>query len=466
LTAERFIPHPFSTTAGARLYRTGDTGRYRSDGQLEYVGRADAQVKIRGFRIELGEVESVLREHSGVAEAVVIAREDEGGREKRMVAYVVSNGAAEELTVGELRSHLSEKLPEYMIPAGFVMLAEMPLTPNGKIDRKALPAPDQFRSEAQGFVAPRTQYEELLAGIWSQTLGVERVGINDNFFELGGDSILSIQITARANQAGLRFTPKQLFQHQTVAELVAVAEISMISVADETLEAEMTAFPLVKLSQQKLEKLIGGDETVEDIYPLSPMQHGMLFHSLYAPEVGAYFAQTISKLPPDLNIDALRRAWEQVVDRHSILRTSFVWEGLEEPVQVVRRQVSLPWEELDWRGLSHDEQLLQLEEHLRAERRQRSDPSVPPLMRLTLELSSPAHRRLVDVPFDERGLRFLRSVCAGRRVGVAAPASLSQLHRVAATAGHDARGKLLARASARLPHAEFARHVETTRDER
>jgi hypothetical protein len=234
VTAEKFVPHPYSGKAGARLYRTGDIGRYRVDGEIEYQGRRDQQVKVRGFRIELGEVEAVLRQHTGIREAVVLAREDEPG-DKRLVAYVVWE---REVGVSELREWLKQQLPEYMVPAGYVWLAELPLTANGKVDRGALPAPEGTRPElAVTFVTPRTLVEKQLAEIWSDVIGIKQIGINDNFFELGGDSILSIQIVARANQAGLRFTPRQLFQHQNIAKLTEVIDIAP------ALEAEQGLVP-------------------------------------------------------------------------------------------------------------------------------------------------------------------------------------------------------------------------------
>jgi len=222
LTAERFIPNPFSAGPGERLYRTGDLARWLPDGNLEFLGRLDHQVKVRGFRIELGEIEAVLALHPAVREAVVTLREEVSGN-KRLVAYVVVD-AASSPTTSELRQFLQAKLPDHMVPAVFVMLEALPLLPNGKVDRRALPAPEGARPELEAkFVAPRNPVEEQLARIWSKTLGVDRVGMNDNFFELGGDSILSIQIVAKANQAGLRLTPRQVFQHQTIADLSLVA---------------------------------------------------------------------------------------------------------------------------------------------------------------------------------------------------------------------------------------------------
>jgi amino acid adenylation domain-containing protein/non-ribosomal peptide synthase protein (TIGR01720 family) len=221
-TAERFTPNPFSAEPGARLYRTGDLARQLPDGNIEFVGRVDYQVKIRGFRIEPGEIEAALGQCPAVREAVVVAAEDERGH-KHLVAYFVgARGQAS--STDELRSYLRAKLPEYMIPSAFVALDALPLTPNGKVDRRALPAPDHAGPPAaHAFASPCNHAEEVLAEIWKQVLGVGRVGIHDNFFELGGDSIISIQIVARANQAGLQLTPKLIFQHQSVAELAAAA---------------------------------------------------------------------------------------------------------------------------------------------------------------------------------------------------------------------------------------------------
>nr|MBA3805361.1 non-ribosomal peptide synthetase [Acidobacteriota bacterium] len=219
LTARRFVPNPFGVEGGARLYRTGDRARYLPDGDLEYLGRLDYQVKIRGFRIELGEIEAALGKHPAIQEAVVSAREDATGS-KRLVGYVVARPPSPSPTVNELRAFLKESLPDYMIPSEFVMLDALPLTTNGKVNRQALPAPDLTRSmRAESYIAPRTANEEILATIWADVLRREYIGVRDNFFELGGDSILAIQIVARAKEAGLQFSIRQLFQLQTIEEL-------------------------------------------------------------------------------------------------------------------------------------------------------------------------------------------------------------------------------------------------------
>jgi amino acid adenylation domain-containing protein len=226
LTAERFIPDPFSSEPGSRLYKTGDLVRYRPDGNLKFLGRLDDQTKVRGFRVEPEEIEAALRQHAAVRENVVVAR-DNGQGSHRLVAYVV---AAHEPapTVSELRGFLEEKLPEYMVPSAFVLLDALPLTPHGKIDRRALPAPDGTRPELnKPFVAPRTPTEKLLAEIWAQVLGVEPIGVQDNFFDLGGHSLLATQIMFRLRDTfQAEISLRILFEKPTIEELaLAVEEI-------------------------------------------------------------------------------------------------------------------------------------------------------------------------------------------------------------------------------------------------
>ncbi|BAY99585.1 amino acid adenylation domain protein [Tolypothrix tenuis PCC 7101] len=220
LTDEKFIPNPF--LPGTKLYKTGDLACYLPDGNIEFIERIDGQVKLRGFRIELGEIESQLTKHLQVKQAVVLVWEDVPG-EKRLVAYIIPS-QEQSPTVSELRSFLKQTLPDYMVPSIFITLNTLSFLPNGKVDRKALPAPDTARPDLQAlFATPRTPVEETLVQIWSEVLRLENVGINDNFFELGGDSILSLQMIAKANQAGLQLTPKQIFEYQTIADLALVA---------------------------------------------------------------------------------------------------------------------------------------------------------------------------------------------------------------------------------------------------
>jgi amino acid adenylation domain-containing protein len=241
LTAERFVPDPFSERQGARLYRTGDLARYRAGARLEYLGRLDHQVKLRGFRIELGEIEAQLARHPQVRQCVVTASEDDGG-DKRIVAYVVAH-AGEPLATGELRAFLKEHLPQYMLPSAFVLLPELPLTANGKVDRNRLPAPE-FRNQEmeREFVAPRTPTEAQLASIWSEVLKIDRIGIHDNFFALGGHSLLATQMIARLRNAYNVDVPlRRLFESPTVAGLAVAVVQEQAAEVDEDNMADLIA---------------------------------------------------------------------------------------------------------------------------------------------------------------------------------------------------------------------------------
>ncbi|MEU9291574.1 phosphopantetheine-binding protein, partial [Streptomyces sp. NPDC048275] len=241
LTAERFVANPHST-AGSRMYRTGDVVRWTANGQLEYLRRADDQVKLRGFRIELGEIEAVLLRHPTVEQAAVIVRDD------RLVAYTTGTAAT---AVEELRQHLATALPAYMIPTAFVTLDVLPLTANGKLDRKALPAPDHTTIPTTGRT-PRIPHEEILCRLFAETLGVDDLGIDDSFFDFGGDSIRSLQLVAQARRAGTVFTVRDVFEHRTVAELAAVAQFDEIV---PTVAAFDSAASLTGLSQEELDGL-------------------------------------------------------------------------------------------------------------------------------------------------------------------------------------------------------------------
>ena len=222
LTAEKFVPNPFSQVPGTRMYRTGDRARWRSDGNLEFLGRMDELVKIRGYRVEPGEVEALLKQHPSIQEAAVIAREDEPGA-LRLVGYFVAKGEPGP-TASELRSYMKDRLPEYMVPWGFVSLAELPLTPNGKVDRRQLPKPEGARPELEdAYAAPRNKIEEQLTAIWRRVLSLERVGIHDNFFELGGHSLLATQVTSRIRETlFVRLSLRQLFESPTIAKLASI----------------------------------------------------------------------------------------------------------------------------------------------------------------------------------------------------------------------------------------------------
>jgi amino acid adenylation domain-containing protein/non-ribosomal peptide synthase protein (TIGR01720 family) len=321
LTAENFLPHPFSQKPGARLYRTGDLARFLPKGEIEFLGRADDQLKIRGFRIEAGEVETTLTSHPHIREAVVIARVNESG-DKQLIAYLVTE-IERTPTSSELREYLGKKLPEYMIPSAYVMLKELPLTANGKVDRRALPAPDTRQGQSEkNYVGARTEAEQTLVEIWEAVLGVERVGIYDNFFELGGDSILSIQIVARTNRAGLHLTPKDLFQHQEIAGLAQV-----ISEAGEVVAAEQGA--------------------VSGAVRLTPIQEWFFESELE--EAGHYNQSVLLKVKAEIEEEKLAAALQGLMKQHDALRQRFKrgaagWEGWNEATE------ELQLERVDLRG--------------------------------------------------------------------------------------------------------------------
>jgi len=256
LTAERFIPNPFSTEPGTRLYKTGDLARYLPDGNIEYLGRLDHQVKIRGFRIELGEIEATLGQHPAVQEAIVLARDDDGTG-ARLAAYVVPVRTEPAPTTSDLLRFLQARLPDYMMPAAFMLLDTLPLTPSGKVDRRALPIPDANRPDLEvAYLAPRTPLEQVLAQIWEDVLGVERVGVHDNFFELGGHSLLAIQVVSRIRAALHTDLPlRRLFETPTIDGLAT----SLGSKTDQSERIKQTAqlmIHLAELSDEEIARLL------------------------------------------------------------------------------------------------------------------------------------------------------------------------------------------------------------------
>jgi acyl carrier protein len=221
LTAEKFVPHPYSKKAGARLYRTGDLVRYRSDGNIEFFKRMDQQVKVRGFRVELGEIESVLNDYWAIRESVVVDTKDSSGN-TRLIAYIVFEDSVE-ATTSEILTFLQEKLPSYMLPSAFITIKEIPLTANGKVDRRALPQPEEIDVETSAsFIAPRSEMEELVADIWREILGIKQVGVESNFFDLGGHSLLATRVMNRIRErCGVELPLRVLFETPTVASLAA-----------------------------------------------------------------------------------------------------------------------------------------------------------------------------------------------------------------------------------------------------
>ncbi|HQC99337.1 MAG TPA: amino acid adenylation domain-containing protein, partial [Aquabacterium sp.] len=352
MTAERFVADPFSEEPGARMYKTGDLGRWLADGTIEYLGRNDHQVKIRGFRIELGEIEAQLAKAPGVAEVVVLAREAAGG-DKRLVAYYRGEAPAQ-----ALREHASGQLPPYMVPAAFVALERFPLTPNGKLDRAALPAPEGEAYAQRGYEAPVGDTEQALATLWAELLGVAQVGRHDNFFELGGHSLLAVSLIERMRQAGLQADVRALFAAGSLAELAqAVGGESHAVVVPPNLipadaaEIRPEMLTLVTLSQQEIDLIVaqvpGGAANVQDIYPLAPLQEGILFHHLMAQEGDPYLLPNVYDFEDPASVERFVQTVQAVIDRHDILRTAVLWQGLAQPVQVVLRHAPLQLQTLD-----------------------------------------------------------------------------------------------------------------------
>jgi hypothetical protein len=351
LTAERFVPDPFSARKGARLYRTGDLGRWLPDGTLDYLGRNDFQIKMRGFRIEPGEIEARLAASDDVAQALVLACDDAAGN-KRLVAYLAA-ASGRQPDVDALRAGLVAVLADYMVPSAFVVLDAFPLTAHGKVDRRALPAPDGDAVRTRPFEMPSGPAEEDIAVIWQTLLGLERVGRADHFFELGGHSLLVVSLIEQLRSRGWNADVRSVFSAPTLAGLAALLAPATVEVAiaDDGIPAESTMLtpamvPLVALTQSELDGIVarvpGGVANIADVYPLSPLQAGILFHHLLETEGDTYLLRLVLSFDHRARADAFLGALQQVIDRHDILRTAVLWEGLAEPVQVVYRHAAMP----------------------------------------------------------------------------------------------------------------------------
>ncbi|KGD58712.1 D-alanine--poly(phosphoribitol) ligase, subunit 1 [Burkholderia pseudomallei] len=379
LTRERFIDDPF--VAGGRLYKTGDLARWRTDGRLEYLGRNDFQVKIRGFRIELGEIEAQLAKVTGVREVVVLARDSAAdtdqnadlnasatanSSEKRLVAYYTGDA-----DVAALRAQAAQHLPSYMVPSAYVRLDAWPLTPNGKLDRRALPAPADDAYARAEYEAPQGAKEEALAEIWRDLLQVDQISRHDNFFQLGGHSLLAISLGDMMRERGLHADVRTLFNAETLAALAAQSGTdsidvdvppNLIPVGAARITPDM--LPLVALAQPQIDAIAqqvdGGATNVQDIYPLAPLQEGMLFHHLLHTQGDLYLEPHLLAFRTRERLERFLSALQCVIDRHDVLRTGFFWEGVPQPVQVVWRRARLPVEYVELPD-SHGDVASQLE---------------------------------------------------------------------------------------------------------
>ena len=391
LTAERFVPNPFAKQPGGRLYRTGDRARRLPGGDIEYLGRIDHQVQIRGFRVELGEVEAALRRIEGVGECLVLS-DDEGG-EVRLIAYLIASSSET-----ELRRRLRAMLPDYMVPAHLVLLASFPLTPQGKLDRRALPKPIDVAAERPSSGAGGLEtnpVQSLLADIWCEVLGLSQVGIDDSFFDLGGDSIRAIQLMARVRASELAsfFTLQQLFALQTIRAL------SQLSNASDEVWTASSALELLDAGERAW--LPAG---IEDAYPLARLQAGMLYHSEREPETGIYHDVFSWHVEAAFDEASLREAAAALVVRHELLRTSFDYSAPTRPLQLVHARAVMQLGIEDLRGLPAAEHDAVIEAWMQSERVRAFDWRRAPLLRLfvhqrsatTFQLSFSFHHAILD----------------------------------------------------------------------
>jgi aryl carrier-like protein len=354
---------------------------------LELLGRGDGQVNVRGFLIELAEIEAVLARHPGVSEEVVAVHEDPVG-EKQLGAYIVP-AVVSYSTTSELRRWLKDRMPDPMVPSSYVFLEALPLSSNGKLGRSALRPPAMLGGEGSSTenVPPRTIAEEILAGITADLLNRDRVGVNEDFFAIGIDSILGIQMVSRARQAGLVLDPIQLFQFPNIAELAAAAESGPDHRGSSgTAVLGVAPFELAPqgIDIEAVRRAFAESGGIEDLYPLTPVQEGMLYHTLADPEAGRHVEQFVCRLRGELDRPALRESWHRLVARHPALRSTIHWTDLGASYQVVHSRADHPFDYEDWRRLTPPEQDERLTAYLGSDRRRGFILSRPPLSRLAL----------------------------------------------------------------------------------
>jgi amino acid adenylation domain-containing protein len=368
LTRSRFVANPFSAEPGARMYKTGDRACYRPDGQLMFLGRRDHQIKLYGIRIELAEIEAAIEQAcAAVTQAIVLLRELDG--QPHLVAWLTTTAATGEAAViAELRDQLPSRLPRQMIPGDFVIVDAFPLTPNGKIDRRALPSPRLRTAPERPVTSARTPLEARLTALWSQSLRVDAVGIDDDFFALGGDSLQMVRVLSQLRAEGFAVTTRDFLAGATPAAL-----------AQRLVPAAASA-------------PIGGDAHA---YPLSPLQHGMLFHTIHTPDRQVYLVQIGLVIEGDLDVRALAVACNAVVARHPMLRTSFHWDGLAAPEQRVAEAATIPIAALDWTAHAAADQDVRWQRLIEDDRARGFDLTRAPLVRMTVIRTGAGVHRLL-----------------------------------------------------------------------
>lgn len=380
LTAERFVPDHVSGRVGGLLYRSGDLGRWSAHGGLEYIGRADTQVKIRGYRIETGEIEVVLGTHPRLRESAVIARSAPDGQAD-LVGYLVPDGVAP--PPDELRTWMRKRLPDYMVPRHFVVVEALPLTAQGKLDRRALPEPEAVRPElGQVYEAPAGEVEELLADIWCRVLELGQVGRHDNFFDLGGDSIRSLQVLGMAHDAQFVLQLNDIVDSPTVAGLAATV---LRNASVELPGASCATRPFSLVAENERVALPDG---LADAYPMAELQVGMIYEMERDRARNVYHVVETLRVVARFDEACFREAVERIMARHPVLRASFDLTGFSEPMQLVHDTVDVPLSVVDLRQASQDEQQAMLEDHVRLEQQARFDLARPPLFRMAIHVLS------------------------------------------------------------------------------
>jgi amino acid adenylation domain-containing protein/thioester reductase-like protein len=427
LTAEKFLPNPYSEQRGARMYRTGDIGRYGSDGCIEYLGRTDDQVKIHGHRVELGEVEAALAQYPMIRDTVVLARAEEGGH--RLIAYFTrADGINGDMQLSELREFLVAKLPPYMIPHTYIPLEALPLSSNGKVDRAALKRCEiSAQAGPGGYSGPRTFEEEVLAAIWAKVLGVDRVSVDADYFLLGGDSIRAIQIAGLAAEAGLNVTLNSIFRHRTVRELAA-------ALTGQAPQIKHSPFSLIS-EEDRIKLLADASVDIEDAYPLSRLQAGMVFERQLHPGTAIYHDIFSRLVRMPLDTEKLEQAVAELVARHPMLRTSFHIDGFSEPLQIVHRAVAPPITFEDLTGLPAEAQQEAVVGWMEEQKRRGFDYLAPSLLQFRAHKAGPDtfyaslsfHHAILDGWSDttmlvELALSYSR-LLDGKSIGLEPPAT-------------------------------------------